>query len=353
VSRVAVILPTYNRASWLADAFDALAQQHFQNFRLIIVDDGSTDDTQQVAARLIADAPFPAEILHQQNAGAGPARQAGIDHAFNTNTPLDLFAFYDSDDRWTPNHLSDCVHQLDQHPDVDWVFTSVRIIDDATGRVMAPDVFNKPDVDRPILHPAAAETRGHLRVITADDRFDRLMAGDNLAGFQVSVIRRRLFDPARQGQSPRPLRIPPVAGEDRVLAPLAMAAGYRFAYLPAVHVDYRVHAGNNSGVDPALTWPKRRRTLRRHAFGLRYIRRHLDPVAQPHHHAVATAALAKHLFWHLGYHTLPHDHRRGLTIMARALSLDPHHPDRWKTYTAHRLRHALPFPAASPARRAA
>ncbi|MEO0964576.1 MAG: glycosyltransferase [Planctomycetota bacterium] len=343
VSRVAVVMPIYNRAAWLAEAFDALAQQSFRDFRLIVVDDGSTDDTADRAANHLAAAPFPATLLRQRNRGPGPARQAGVDHALSSDDPLadatDYLAFYDSDDRWACQHLADCVAELDRHADVDWVFASVRVIDEATGNVLVPDVFTKPGTPRPILDPALAEVRGDLRVLTHPDTLAHQLAGDNLAGFQASVIRRRLFDPACRGQSPPPLRIPGVGGEDRVFTALALTHGYRLAYLPAVHADYRVHPGNNSGADAHLSWPKRRRTLRRHAFGLRYLRRTIDPRAHPDAHRLATDALARHLFWHLGYHSLPHEPARALGTMRRALSLDPGHADRWKTYAVARLRH--------------
>ncbi|MEM0913313.1 MAG: glycosyltransferase, partial [Planctomycetota bacterium] len=261
--RVAVVMPTFNRAAWLAEAFDTLAEQSFRDFRLIVVDDGSTDDTADRAAEHIAAAPFPATLIRQRNRGPGPARQAGVDHALSATdshaAATEYLAFYDSDDRWTANHLADCVAELDRHADVDWVFASVRIVDQTTGDTLVPDVFTKPGTPRPILDPTLAESRGDLRVLTHPDTLARQMAGDNLAGFQASVIRRRVFDPPRRGQLPPPLRIPGVGGEDRVFTALALTHGYCLAYLPAVHADYRVHPGNNSGADAHLSWPKRRR----------------------------------------------------------------------------------------------
>ncbi|MEM6333420.1 MAG: glycosyltransferase family 2 protein [Planctomycetota bacterium] len=346
---VAVVLPTFNRAAWLPEAFAALAEQRFADFRLVIVDDGSTDDTPAVAAKLIADAPFPAELIRQPNAGPGAARQAGIDRLLAADPAnqdaLRYLAFYDSDDRWLPHHLADCVAALDAHPDVDWVFSSVRVVDAASGRTLVPDVFAPADdaAPPPIL-ACHADDRDGLRVLNDPAAFAALLAGDNLAGFQVSAIRRGVFAGAGANEPP-PLRIPPLrVGEDLALTGRALLTGYRLAYLPAVHVEYRVHDDNTSAVDGQAAWPRRRRSLRRYAAALRYLRRSIDPAARPAEHALVTEALADLMFWRLGYHALPLDRRDALRSMRHALSLAPHEPRRWKTYAAARL---------LPARRAA
>ncbi|MEO0587751.1 MAG: hypothetical protein AAF078_08940, partial [Planctomycetota bacterium] len=254
------------------------------------------------------------------------------------------FAFYDSDDRWLPHHLADCVAALEDQPDVDWVFSSVRMVDAATGRTLVSDVFAPADAAPPPILACHADNRDGLRVIDDPAAFAALLAGDNLAGFQVSVIRRAVFTGAGADEPPR-LRIPPLrVGEDLALTGRALLAEYRLAYLPAVHVEYRVHDGNTSAVDGQAAWPRRRRSLRRYAAALRYLRRSIDPAAQPVEHARVTEALADLMFWRLGYHALPLDRRDALRSMRRSLSLVPGQTRRWKTYAAARL---------IPARRAA
>lgn len=94
---ISVVIPCYNRSSLLARAIDsALAQGTYAN-EVIVVDDGSTDDTRGVCAR------YGARIAYvwQQNAGASVARNTGVERARNP-----WVAFLDSDDYWAAGHLS-------------------------------------------------------------------------------------------------------------------------------------------------------------------------------------------------------------------------------------------------------
>jgi len=92
---ISVILPTYNRAAFLERAIGSIAGQTRVPDELIVVDDGSTDDTSAVLANLAKKLPFPMHVLRQENRGAAAARNLGIAHAHG-----DLLCFLDSDDWW-------------------------------------------------------------------------------------------------------------------------------------------------------------------------------------------------------------------------------------------------------------
>ncbi|NBU88196.1 MAG: glycosyltransferase family 2 protein, partial [Betaproteobacteria bacterium] len=91
VTQVSVVLPTFNRAAWLPHAIDSVLHQRFQDFELIVVDDGSSDDTPEVLKRY-GDA---LKWVTQPNAGVSCARNRGISMARG-----DWLAFIDSDDEW-------------------------------------------------------------------------------------------------------------------------------------------------------------------------------------------------------------------------------------------------------------
>jgi glycosyltransferase involved in cell wall biosynthesis len=94
--KVSVIMPAYNARSTLADAIASLEAQRFEDYELIIVDDGSTDGTAEAARELAPEAV----VLHQANGGPARARNTAISHA---RAPL--LAFLDADDHWCPGLL--------------------------------------------------------------------------------------------------------------------------------------------------------------------------------------------------------------------------------------------------------
>jgi glycosyltransferase involved in cell wall biosynthesis len=98
--RFSVVIPTHNRARHLAEAVRSVRDQTYPAHEIIVVDDGSTDDTAQVVGRLIADG-VPLRYLPQANQGAGAARNRGIRAATG-----DWIALLDSDDTWLPHKLA-------------------------------------------------------------------------------------------------------------------------------------------------------------------------------------------------------------------------------------------------------
>lgn len=117
---VTVVIPTYNRENVLPRAIDSVLGQRFEDFELIVVDDGSTDNTEGVVKSYSDDRI--SYICLEQNSGANTARNRGVDAANGT-----FISFLDSDDEFTQNHLERVVSYLDQSSgDVAGVFTSEK-----------------------------------------------------------------------------------------------------------------------------------------------------------------------------------------------------------------------------------
>ena len=117
---VSVILPTYNRCDFLAQSIRSVLDQTYRNFELIVVDDGSTDATEELVKSL----PVPVRYVCQANRGVAAARNRGLAEAQG-----ELIAFQDSDDLWHPPKLDLEVRLLCSRPTVGVVYTSHRIID--------------------------------------------------------------------------------------------------------------------------------------------------------------------------------------------------------------------------------
>jgi glycosyltransferase involved in cell wall biosynthesis len=93
---ISIVIPTFNNASLLAETLDGARRQSFKNFELIVVDDGSTDNTAEVVKG------YDSEIIycHQRNQGPAAARNKGVSLANG-----DYIAFCDHDDIWNDRHL--------------------------------------------------------------------------------------------------------------------------------------------------------------------------------------------------------------------------------------------------------
>lgn len=125
---VSVIIPTYNRAHVISRAIRSVLNQTFQNWELIIVDDGSNDNTEEVV-RSFSD-PRILYIHHQSNRGASAARNTGIQLARGR-----YIAFLDSDDEWLPEKLEKQLRVLESSDkDVGAVYTGAIFIDEESGR---------------------------------------------------------------------------------------------------------------------------------------------------------------------------------------------------------------------------
>jgi glycosyltransferase involved in cell wall biosynthesis len=121
--KVSVVIPTYNRAYIIRDALEsALAQTH-KDYEIIIVDDGSTDNTRELVESY-GNAKIR-YVRHEQNRGCSAACNTGIAEARG-----ELVGFLDSDDCWKPDYLERQVGFFLRHPQVSAVFTDVEIVGD-------------------------------------------------------------------------------------------------------------------------------------------------------------------------------------------------------------------------------
>lgn len=105
--RFSIIVPTFNRSDSILDTLQSCFDQSLDDFEVIVVDDGSSDDTREVLAG-IEDSRLV--VVHQQNAGPAAARNRGMGIARGQ-----FIAFLDSDDRWYPEFLATANTMLEEH----------------------------------------------------------------------------------------------------------------------------------------------------------------------------------------------------------------------------------------------
>jgi glycosyltransferase involved in cell wall biosynthesis len=109
MAKISVITPTYNREKFIVKAIDSVLQQTHEDYEIIVVDDGSTDETRKILE------PYATRIryLYQSNAGVSAARNRGIKEARG-----DWVAFLDSDDEWLPGYLRKQAEMISRYPDI-------------------------------------------------------------------------------------------------------------------------------------------------------------------------------------------------------------------------------------------
>lgn len=112
---VSIVMPTYNRASFIADAILSVQQQSFQAWELAVVDDGSTDDTKKIVTGFTEDRRI--RYIRQDRRGAANARNRGM-----AETSAPIVAYLDSDNIWYPNFLGAAVGHLAANPSDDAVY---------------------------------------------------------------------------------------------------------------------------------------------------------------------------------------------------------------------------------------
>jgi len=194
------MIPSYNPGPYLAEAIDSVLAQTYEPLELIVVDDGSTDGSSEIAERHGDALTF----VRQENAGNGAARNTAVAHANG-----ELYAFLDADDRFLPTKLERQVTVLRERPEVDIVFGHVR-------------EFVSPDLD--------PEIALRLRAPVPDAPW----AAPNLM-----LVRREAFE-----------RVGPFSSDLRVGVTVDWYArageqGLVTEMLPEVVLERRLHASNN------------------------------------------------------------------------------------------------------------
>lgn len=131
---VSVVTPAFNAAHTLDRACRSLAAQRIERWEHIIVDDGSTDHTAEIAHRIAAEDPR-VRVFSTPNRGQGAALNTGLTHA---RAPF--IAFLDADDEYLPEHLGAHLECLERNPDIDLLWGGVEVVAAAEHDAYVPDV---------------------------------------------------------------------------------------------------------------------------------------------------------------------------------------------------------------------
>ncbi|RLB01023.1 MAG: glycosyltransferase family 2 protein [Deltaproteobacteria bacterium] len=205
--RVSVIIPVYNGEAFIKDAVDSVLNQTFRDFELIVVNDGSEDNTEDVLLPYIRSIRY----IKTKNRGVSAARNMGI-----RLSKGEFVAFLDQDDVFHPRKLEVTVSYLDAHPDMAMVYTPIDRID-SEGTMLQ-----------------RKRLKGH-----SGDIFPRLFLKSFIAP-SMAVCRKKIF--SKIGMFSETLSS---EGEDYDLF-LRIASRFKVGYVNEPLVIYRLHPGNVS-----------------------------------------------------------------------------------------------------------
>jgi len=206
--KVSIIIPAYNQARFVAQTVDSALAQTWPEIEVIVVNDGSTDNT----ADILAGYGERIRLIHQENRGLAGARNTGVKAACG-----DYLLFLDSDDLIPNAKVEHHLKFLAENPDFDLVYSGWQYIDE-TG---APLV-------------------GQMRPGKQGTLLTELLFGDFYCIPGAVVIRRKVLE--QVGLFDETLR----AEEDTDMWLRAVYAGYRFGYIDELLFQYRIHSASLS-----------------------------------------------------------------------------------------------------------
>ena len=241
---VSVVIPTYNAAQYLPESIESVLSQSWQDFEIIIVDDGSTDNTQEVVGAFNS---IKIRYVRQENSG-GPSRprNVGIHHARGKYISL-----FDSDDLMSRNKLAEAVSFLEQYSDLGLVFANFEVCNERG------DIFPGAFLDefQPFWDLPKKQVGEKWFIIESALAYERLLT-HNFIGASGTVIPKAVFlsvggfDEGTDG------------AEDRDMW-LRISRRYALGFLNVVGHRYRRRETGMQGRGASALSPRRIRVFRK------------------------------------------------------------------------------------------
>jgi glycosyltransferase involved in cell wall biosynthesis len=235
---VGIVTPAYNAARFIRKTIESVLRQTYTRFRMVVVDDGSTDGTDQAVLDCIQNEPR-IELVRQANAGVGAARNAGY-----SRLPLNVeyVAFLDADDMWREHALDRLVDCMQQQPRAAGAFCKVQLVNEDGLPMLDARRRDFGGGSRPVVDGSGIVWRKVERA-----SFDDLVAFPTVISPGAALLRRSSLGPGAPFET------------ERGLGPCADLALYlrlcRRGFLAAIDealLLYRKHDGNMSSDQRAM-----------------------------------------------------------------------------------------------------
>lgn len=234
--KIGVVIPSYNRAGFVGRTLDSVLAQTVLPHDILVVDDGSDDDTETVVAGFAQKSTARVRYLRRANGGLSAARNTG---GANALPDCDALLFLDSDDLLAPTALAKLSTALAAAPDAPLAFCQARLINAADQAIVLP---NTALLDE----PAPALTW-----------WNHLLTGNSLRSAGAVLLRRAALNAAGEWDESLP------SNEDWDMWLRLSESGARFVRVAEPLLLYRIH-GNSLSTNHAVQYDTRARVLDKH-----------------------------------------------------------------------------------------
>ena len=147
VKKISVIVPVYKVESYIGNTIKSLLSQTYKDFELIVVDDGSPDQSANIAESLLRESSIEYHVIHTVNRGVSAARNTGLDNAEGL-----YIIMVDADDVLTPDFLDKYVSLMQKYPGRNIYSTSFTIF-------KGEEVMEQPKINEPIVEYGAEDAQ--------------------------------------------------------------------------------------------------------------------------------------------------------------------------------------------------
>ncbi len=311
MANVSVVMPAYNRMKLIERSVRSVQAQTFRDWQLLVVDDGSTDDTVGVVQSLADNDNRITCIRNSRSKGPAGARNCGLDHA-----QTKYIAYLDSDDEWESFHLGQMVEYLDKYPDVIDIMTANPL----RKYQESGEVFNYDELDLSIFQFQRIAD-GYL--FAPETVFERQLFGRVLTT-QAIVGRSEVIKSTAWNES--------IAAGDDCLYNLELCRRRpRICHLQAYHVIYWAHEDSLTNCAGSKS-PRQLESLA--TDFAEYLRLVNKFDLTPSQRKKVCRDLSGVLAWQLGYSALEPQgkHRQARQCYREAIRLTPGTWRLWKAY---------------------
>lgn len=180
---ISIVVPVYNSEKFIANGIESILKQTYKNFEIICVNDGSTDNSEEIIEQYVKKYPQKIKLINQKNQGTGFARNTGID-----NTSGEYIGFLDSDDTLDPK-MFEKLYKNAKRYNSDIVVGGIERIDEDTNKVLCKDMVNhkykclevqKENINELLFINPGPCNKIHKREIFDKVRFSKIPVVDDL-----------------------------------------------------------------------------------------------------------------------------------------------------------------------------